>query len=136
METNVALVCINRIIYFSLAGAYGLLGLAIFIQLIRIQKRVPEYGWTTQKVDELGKIFDAFARDVFSPPPPPLPFFLSHSRAVCTNEYVFDDDDGDDFLPIMVYGVCFSRCSTCWVFCNAFTGRSYLVSEQRLMTTL
>ena len=75
METNVALVCINRIIYFSLAGAYGLLGLAIFIQLIRIQKRVPEYGWTTQKVDELGKIFDAFARDVFSPPPPPFLFF-------------------------------------------------------------
>ena len=79
METNVALVCINRIIYFSLAGAYGLLGLAIFIQLIRIQKRVPEYGWTTQKVDELGKIFDAFARDVFSPPPPPPPSFFSQS---------------------------------------------------------
>mmetsp|Transcript_5518 Transcript_5518/g.20122 ORF Transcript_5518/g.20122 Transcript_5518/m.20122 type:complete len:280 (+) Transcript_5518:394-1233(+) len=38
------------IINYSLAGAYGLVALVALVQLVRIQLRVPEYGWTTQKV--------------------------------------------------------------------------------------
>ncbi|KAJ4959819.1 hypothetical protein NE237_019729 [Protea cynaroides] len=39
----------NRI-FHVLAGLYGLGGAVALIQLIRIELRVPEYGWTTQKV--------------------------------------------------------------------------------------
>jgi hypothetical protein len=42
----------NRIFY-SLAGAYGVIALIALIQLVRIELRVPEYGWTTQKVFHL-----------------------------------------------------------------------------------
>ncbi|KAJ7562656.1 hypothetical protein O6H91_03G079000 [Diphasiastrum complanatum] len=42
----------NRI-YYSLAGAYALIAAVALIQLIRIEFRVPEYGWTTQKVFHL-----------------------------------------------------------------------------------
>ncbi|KAJ7564797.1 hypothetical protein O6H91_02G033900 [Diphasiastrum complanatum] len=37
-------------VYYSLAAAYALVAIAALVQLIRIQLRVPEYGWTTQKV--------------------------------------------------------------------------------------
>ncbi|CAK7326918.1 unnamed protein product [Dovyalis caffra] len=37
-------------IFHVLAGLYGLVAAVALIQLIRIQLRVPEYGWTTQKV--------------------------------------------------------------------------------------
>lgn len=40
-------------IFFSLCGAYALVSLVALIQLIRIEVRVPEYGWTTQKVFHL-----------------------------------------------------------------------------------
>ncbi|GAQ91786.1 tobamovirus multiplication protein [Klebsormidium nitens] len=40
-------------IFYALAGAYLLIGLVALVQLIRIQLRVPEYGWTTQKVFHL-----------------------------------------------------------------------------------
>ncbi|KAG8071880.1 hypothetical protein GUJ93_ZPchr0006g46019 [Zizania palustris] len=40
-------------IFFSLAALYGLIAAASFIQVVRIQYRVPEYGWTTQKVFQL-----------------------------------------------------------------------------------
>lgn len=36
--------------FIGLAACYGLIALVAVVQLIRIQKRVPEYGWTTQKV--------------------------------------------------------------------------------------
>ncbi|CAI5949305.1 unnamed protein product [Closterium sp. NIES-64] len=39
--------------YEALAGAYAFVGMVALIQLIRIQRRVPEYGWTTQKVFHL-----------------------------------------------------------------------------------
>ncbi|XP_077247031.1 tobamovirus multiplication protein 3 [Tasmannia lanceolata] len=39
----------NRI-YLTLAGLYGFVAAVALIQLIRIELRVPEYGWTTQKV--------------------------------------------------------------------------------------
>ncbi|KAK4284399.1 hypothetical protein QN277_001238 [Acacia crassicarpa] len=39
--------------YFSLCGCYALISTAALIQLIRIELRVPEYGWTTQKVFHL-----------------------------------------------------------------------------------
>ncbi len=36
--------------FIGLAACYGLIALVAVVQLIRIQRRVPEYGWTTQKV--------------------------------------------------------------------------------------
>ena len=36
--------------FVALAIAYGLIALVAVVQLVRIQQRVPEYGWTTQKV--------------------------------------------------------------------------------------
>ncbi|CAA2992465.1 tobamovirus multiplication protein 1 [Olea europaea var. sylvestris] len=40
-------------IFFTLCGAYALVSAVALIQLIRIELRVPEYGWTTQKVFHL-----------------------------------------------------------------------------------
>lgn len=40
-------------IFYSLCAAYALVSAVAFIQLIRIQLRVPGYGWTTQKVFHL-----------------------------------------------------------------------------------
>ncbi|CAB81286.1 putative protein [Arabidopsis thaliana] len=40
-------------IFFALCGAYALVSAVALVQLIRIQMRVPEYGWTTQKVFHL-----------------------------------------------------------------------------------
>ncbi|XP_008813656.1 tobamovirus multiplication protein 3-like [Phoenix dactylifera] len=37
-------------IYHTLAGLFGFVGAVALIQLVRIECRVPEYGWTTQKV--------------------------------------------------------------------------------------
>lgn len=39
--------------FYYLAGAYAILAIVALVQLIRIQLRVPEYGWTTQKVFHL-----------------------------------------------------------------------------------
>ncbi|KAG2452596.1 hypothetical protein HYH02_002833 [Chlamydomonas schloesseri] len=38
---------------YGIGAAYGLIGLVAFVQLLRLQLRVPEYGWTTQKVFHL-----------------------------------------------------------------------------------
>ncbi|KAJ9562911.1 hypothetical protein OSB04_008071 [Centaurea solstitialis] len=40
-------------IFFTLCGFYALVSTIALIQLIRIEIRVPEYGWTTQKVFHL-----------------------------------------------------------------------------------
>ncbi|XP_055807264.1 tobamovirus multiplication protein 1-like [Solanum dulcamara] len=40
-------------IFYSLSAAFALVSSVALIQLIRIQLRVPEYGWTTQKVFHL-----------------------------------------------------------------------------------
>ncbi|XP_076941916.1 tobamovirus multiplication protein 1-like [Bidens hawaiensis] len=40
-------------IFFTLCASYGVVSAIALIQLIRIQLRVPEYGWTTQKVFHL-----------------------------------------------------------------------------------
>ncbi|XP_058090427.1 tobamovirus multiplication protein 3-like isoform X1 [Magnolia sinica] len=37
-------------IFHALAGLYGFVAAVAVIQLVRIELRVPEYGWTTQKV--------------------------------------------------------------------------------------
>ncbi|KAF7001204.1 hypothetical protein CFC21_016918 [Triticum aestivum] len=39
--------------FFSLTAAYALVSAVALIQLVRIQRRVPEFGWTTQKVFHL-----------------------------------------------------------------------------------
>ncbi|KAF8398779.1 hypothetical protein HHK36_014637 [Tetracentron sinense] len=48
-EVNNSPVWQNRIFHI-LAGLYGLVAVVALIQLVRIELRVPEYGWTTQKV--------------------------------------------------------------------------------------
>lgn len=40
-------------VFYSLCAAYSLVGAVALIQLVRIEIRVPEYGWTTQKVFHL-----------------------------------------------------------------------------------
>uniref|UniRef100_A0A7N0ZWU7 THH1/TOM1/TOM3 domain-containing protein n=1 Tax=Kalanchoe fedtschenkoi TaxID=63787 RepID=A0A7N0ZWU7_KALFE len=40
-------------IFWALCAAYASISFVAFVQLIRIQLRVPEYGWTTQKVFHL-----------------------------------------------------------------------------------
>ncbi|KAJ9169076.1 hypothetical protein P3X46_020544 [Hevea brasiliensis] len=40
-------------IFYALCAAYALVSSVALIQLIRIELRVPEYGWTTQKVFHL-----------------------------------------------------------------------------------
>ncbi|XP_017224833.1 tobamovirus multiplication protein 1 [Daucus carota subsp. sativus] len=37
-------------IFYALCAAYALISTIALVQLVRIQLRVPEYGWTTQKV--------------------------------------------------------------------------------------
>nr|XP_043639832.1 tobamovirus multiplication protein 3-like [Erigeron canadensis] len=37
-------------LFHTIAALYGLVAIVAMMQLIRIQQRVPEYGWTTQKV--------------------------------------------------------------------------------------
>lgn len=39
--------------YITTAVLYGVLSIIALVQLVRIQLRVPEYGWTTQKVFHL-----------------------------------------------------------------------------------
>lgn len=39
--------------FYGLSAGYGLIAIIALVQLIRIQRRVPEYGWTTQKVFHL-----------------------------------------------------------------------------------
>ncbi|KAM1456990.1 hypothetical protein ACFX13_035073 [Malus domestica] len=39
--------------YYILCASYGLVSLVALVQLVRIQLRVPEYGWTIQKVFHL-----------------------------------------------------------------------------------
>lgn len=43
--------------FIGLAIGYGLIALVALVQLLRIQRRVPEYGWTTQKVFHLLNAF-------------------------------------------------------------------------------
>ncbi|XP_030457064.1 tobamovirus multiplication protein 1-like [Syzygium oleosum] len=40
-------------VFYALCAAYALVSFVALIQLIRIELRVPEYGWTTQKVFHL-----------------------------------------------------------------------------------
>lgn len=47
-----------------LAVSYGVLALIALVQIIRIQARVPEYGWTTQKVFHALNFMVAFLRAV------------------------------------------------------------------------
>ncbi|KAF5731935.1 putative virion binding protein [Tripterygium wilfordii] len=44
---------LQRGIFYFLCACYALLSFVALVQLIRIQLRVPEYGWTTQKVFHL-----------------------------------------------------------------------------------
>lgn len=53
----------NGILY-GLSAAYSLVGAVAMIQLIRIEMRVPEYGWTTQKVFHLMNFIVNAARAV------------------------------------------------------------------------
>lgn len=48
--------------FLILGGLCALIALAAGAQLVRIQVRVPEYGWTTQKVFHLLNVMCLFAR--------------------------------------------------------------------------
>lgn len=48
-EVNRSIVWQDRI-FHVLAALYGIVAAVALVQLVRIQLRVPEYGWTTQKV--------------------------------------------------------------------------------------
>jgi hypothetical protein len=50
--------------FTALAVGYGLLALVALVQLIRIQRRVPQFGWTTQKVFHLLNAFVCILRCV------------------------------------------------------------------------
>ncbi|KAJ0010685.1 hypothetical protein Pint_32933 [Pistacia integerrima] len=43
----------QKSIYYTLCGAYAFVSLVALVQLLRIQLRVSNYGWTTQKVFHL-----------------------------------------------------------------------------------
>ncbi|XP_057748712.1 tobamovirus multiplication protein 1-like isoform X2 [Arachis stenosperma] len=43
----------QRGIYYALCATYATVSIVAIVQLVRIQMRVPEYGWTTQKVFHL-----------------------------------------------------------------------------------
>ena len=62
---------------YGLAVGYGAIAVVAAVQLGRIQMRVPEYGWTTQKVFHLLNFLVASLRlgvfafwDKVAPPPP------------------------------------------------------------------
>ncbi|KAL9245929.1 hypothetical protein vseg_019524 [Gypsophila vaccaria] len=48
-DVNESLIWQDRIFHF-LAFLYGFISVVALVQLVRIQCRVPDYGWTTQKV--------------------------------------------------------------------------------------
>ena len=50
--------------FVALAGGYGLIALVAIVQLVRIQQRVPEYGWTTQKVRALHPVLTTTSRSI------------------------------------------------------------------------
>jgi len=50
--------------FTALAVGYGALALVALVQLIRIQRRVPQFGWTTQKVFHLLNAFVCILRCV------------------------------------------------------------------------
>ncbi|CAH8345529.1 unnamed protein product [Eruca vesicaria subsp. sativa] len=52
------------LISFYLRGAYALVSAIALVQLVRIQRRVPEHGWTTQKVFHLMNFIALGARAV------------------------------------------------------------------------
>ncbi|KAH1200691.1 Tobamovirus multiplication protein 1 [Glycine max] len=51
-QVNASTCCQDAVFYF-LCAAYALVSSTALIQLVRIQVRVPEYGWTTQKIFHL-----------------------------------------------------------------------------------
>jgi len=52
----------SELLAYVLAVLYLSLGITALVQLIRIQLRLPEYGWTTQKVFHLLNVMCLFAR--------------------------------------------------------------------------
>lgn len=52
----------DELLAYVLALLYLSLGITALVQLIRIQLRLPEYGWTTQKVFHLLNVMCLFAR--------------------------------------------------------------------------
>ncbi|KAL5721568.1 Tobamovirus multiplication protein 3 [Ranunculus cassubicifolius] len=64
-DVNNSVLWQNRI-FHTLAGLYGFVAVVALIQLVRIEIRVPEYGWTTQKVFHfLNFIVNGFRSVVF-----------------------------------------------------------------------
>lgn len=66
----------------GLAGGYAILAVVALVQIIRIQIRVPEYGWTTQKVFHLLNFIVALLRAVVFALQPELQNVSSYVRAI------------------------------------------------------
>jgi hypothetical protein len=71
LELNVTSSCISFLFaafengtFIGLAIAYAILAIVALIQLIRISQRVPQYGWTTQKVFHLLNLFVCVLRAI------------------------------------------------------------------------
>ena len=52
----------DELLAYVLALLYLSLGITALVQLIRIQLRLPEYGWTTQKVFHLLNVMCLFGK--------------------------------------------------------------------------
>eukprot|EP00246_Nothoceros_aenigmaticus_P007186 TRINITY_DN20854_c0_g1_i1.p1 TRINITY_DN20854_c0_g1~~TRINITY_DN20854_c0_g1_i1.p1 ORF type:complete len:289 (-),score=32.12 TRINITY_DN20854_c0_g1_i1:619-1485(-) len=109
--------------FYALAALYGVIALVALIQLIRIELRVPEYGWTTQKVFHLlnfvvnivRAVVFTFRRDVQSLDPkilqyilldlPGLVFFTTYSLLVLFWAEIYHQASGlstDNLRPVFL----------------------------------
>ena len=70
--------------FAALAVSYAALGLVAAVQLARIQRRVPEFGWTTQKVGKRNGGRGVLARRARPDPFQPLPPSLPHRSSTCS----------------------------------------------------
>ena len=62
--TSISCAAFEHGTFIGLAIAYTTLAIIALLQLIRISQRVPEYGWTTQKVFHLLNLFVCILRAI------------------------------------------------------------------------
>ena len=77
--------------FVGLSIGYGLVALVALVQLIRIQQRVPEYGWTTQKVFHLLNAFVYILRCVVFALRDKVSCFSTHSLTLISHMFIPND---------------------------------------------
>jgi hypothetical protein len=80
--------------YITTAVLYGVLSLIALVQLVRIQLRVPEYGWTTQKVFHLLNFLCSGCTTLSRRPSAPAAAFPRRSCSLRTRGQPSDDAAG------------------------------------------